>query len=517
MFESDEKLEKAIIEDKARGITDKEIGKKYRVTLRVIEKIITRRKGINISSINKRKRIKYLEPPEFSLQQGSVWSFKQRGNWATHSGEYRGNYSPYIPRNIILRYSNPGELVLDMFCGGGTTAIECKLLGRRCKASDINEKAIELARENLDFNFNPLQFPDLPIKEIFDPELYVKDARDLSWIKDETIDLICTHPPYANIIQYTDNKAADLSFLDIEDFLKEMQKVAAESFRVLKPGRQCALLIGDTRRKRHVVPIGFWLIDVYLKTGFELRELIIKRQHNCKTTGFWYDKSIKNNFLLLAHEYLPVFEKPYGKNKRRKIAEQKSSLNLKKVHVPKKDIARSLETTTVWVFPDDRRDQLLSQNLIKRYASDDGYRKIAINKQLECGESKELRFKKDRCKLIWIDSPALAGGLNFEIGEYLEAVAKVVKQGIDLLETEGFIAIETRDVRYNGKIIPFAKRIIELLKNEPLWLKEIIIVTSENEKPNFNKIENYNRNNSEYLVSEYLQINHSYLLIYEKN
>jgi len=154
-----------------------------------------------------------------------------------------------------------------MFCGGGTTAIECKLLGRRCIASDINEKAIVLARENLDFNINPLRFPENAIKENYEPELYVGDARDLSWIEDESVDLICTHPPYANIIQYTDNEAADLSFLDIEDFLKEMQKVARESFRVLKPGRQCALLIGDTRRRRHVVPLGFWLINVYLKTG----------------------------------------------------------------------------------------------------------------------------------------------------------------------------------------------------------------------------------------------------------
>ena len=51
-------------------------------------------------------------------------------------------------------------------------------------------------------------------------------------------------------------------------------------------------------------------MDVYLNAGFKLRELVIKRQHNCKTTGFWYANSIKYNFLLLAHEYLPIFEKP---------------------------------------------------------------------------------------------------------------------------------------------------------------------------------------------------------------
>ena len=70
----------------------------------------------------------------------------------------------------------------------------------------------------------------------------------------------------------------------MDDFLKEMLKVAQESFRILKPGRQCAILIGDTRKEKHIIPLGFKLIDVYLKAGFKLRELIIKRQYNCKTT-----------------------------------------------------------------------------------------------------------------------------------------------------------------------------------------------------------------------------------------
>ncbi|GAH66106.1 unnamed protein product [marine sediment metagenome] len=124
--------------------------------------------------------------------------------------------------------------------------------------------------------------------QTYEPELSVGDARNLSLLPDNSMDLICAHPPYANIIHYTDSKEGDLSFLDIDDFLKEMSKVARESFRVLKLGRQCAILIGDMRRKKHVIPLGFKLINVYLDAGFKLRELVIKRQHNCKTTGFWY-------------------------------------------------------------------------------------------------------------------------------------------------------------------------------------------------------------------------------------
>jgi DNA modification methylase len=192
---------------------------------------------------------------------------------------------------VIIKYSEPGELVLDYFCGAGTTAVESKLLGRRCIAFDINDKAIELAKENVNFNIDSQQLAFLDDQihpQAYEPELSVDDARNLSFLQDNSIDLICAHPPYANIIHYTDSKEGDLSFLGIDEFLKEMAKVARNSFRVLKPGGQCAILIGDTRRRKHVIPLGFKLINVYLDAGFKLRELVIKRQHNCKTTGFWY-------------------------------------------------------------------------------------------------------------------------------------------------------------------------------------------------------------------------------------
>jgi len=89
-----------------------------------------------------------------------------------------------------------------------------------------------------------------------------------------------------------------------------MKKVAKEFFRVLKPNKFCAILIGDTRRHKHEVPISFRMMQSFLDVGFILKESIIKAQHNTKTAPLWKDMSIKNNFLLLAHEHLFVFRKP---------------------------------------------------------------------------------------------------------------------------------------------------------------------------------------------------------------
>ncbi|MDW7973188.1 MAG: DNA methyltransferase, partial [Thermodesulfovibrio sp.] len=400
------KLEDIIIEEKLKGTPDHEIGKKYGISFKFLEKIITKTQGISVSSLKFHKKIKTFFPKDFKEEKTTVWSFPQRGNWATHSGEYRGNWSPYIPRNVILKYSNPGDLVLDYFCGAGTTAVECKLLGRRCIAFDINEKAIELAKKNLEFKIPPEQLRILDFDkkiEVFEPELFVGDTRDLSFLDDNSVDLICSHPPYANAIHYTTGKEGDLSHYNVEEFLEEMYKVAKESFGVLKPGKKCAILIGDIRRKKHVVPLGFKLIDLYLKAGFKLRELIIKRQHKCKTTGFWYEKSIKHNFLLLAHEYLPVFEKPEKEVQYNFLEENEAFYIQNFPKVLKTKIKKSpdkLETTTVWILPAENFENLLNKNIIDRYSTDGKYFLITF-------DSSYKPFKLKNVSLIFIKNSSL--------------------------------------------------------------------------------------------------------------
>ncbi len=248
-------------------------------------------------------------PKNFKLEGTTVWSFPKRGDWATHKGDFRGNWAPQVARNLILRYSKPGELVLDQMCGSGTTLIECKLLGRNAIGVDININCIMLTRDRLNFLYKPID-PRYP--ENITIKTYVGDARNLDKIEDETIDLIATHPPYANIIPYSKERLeGDLSFVySIDEYVNEMRKVAEESYRVLKPGRYCAILVGDTRRNKHYVPIAFRVMQAFLDVGFILKEDIIKHQWRCEATPFWLEKSIKYNFLLLMHEHLFVFRKP---------------------------------------------------------------------------------------------------------------------------------------------------------------------------------------------------------------
>ncbi|HMB46232.1 MAG TPA: DNA methyltransferase [Candidatus Methanoperedens sp.] len=63
---------------------------------------------------------------------------------------------PLHPRNLILRYTAPKDLVLDQMVGSGSTLVECKLPGRRAVGVDINPDAVMVARNRLDFSYATL-------------------------------------------------------------------------------------------------------------------------------------------------------------------------------------------------------------------------------------------------------------------------------------------------------------------------------------------------------------------------
>ncbi len=244
-----------------------------------------------------------LGPEDYLGEDSTVWSFPCRGGWATHKGDYPGNWSPYVPRNLISRFSSRGELVLDSMMGSGTTLVECRLLDRRAVGVDINRDAVMVAHDRLNFSTaNSFGARSL---------LYRGDARNLDALRDNSVDLVATHPPYAGIIRYGEGVVqGDLSdSASIADYLCAMRLVASECCRVLKRGRYCAILVGDTRVHAHYVPIAFMVMTRFLDAGFILKEDIIKVQHNTSSNrGRWAGP--RRDFYKIAHEHLFVFRKP---------------------------------------------------------------------------------------------------------------------------------------------------------------------------------------------------------------
>ena len=136
-------------------------------------------------------------------------------------------------------------------------------------------------------------------------KLFHGDARDISFLSDESIHLVVTSPPYWNLKQYNDNKNQLGHIVDYEQFLEELTKVWKECFRVLVPGGRLVCVVGDvclSRKKygRHVVmPLHADICVACRKIGFDNLNPII-----------WYKISnanyeIKNGSKFLGKPYEP--------------------------------------------------------------------------------------------------------------------------------------------------------------------------------------------------------------------
>ncbi len=263
--------------------------------------------------------VKRLVPVDEELTDISttVWSFPTRGSWATHRGDYRGNWAPQMARALIEMYTEPGDLVLDPMVGSGTTCIEARLLGRNCIGVDISYGAAILS-------LHRLYWLEWAAEERFKGSLvsaniarswskiYYGDARGLSLLNNNSVDLVATHPPYWKIIGYgEDCVEGDLSCSkSLEEYLELMDQIAREIYRVLKPGGYLGILIGDTRIHKHYVPISHHVLQILLRRGFILREEVVKIQHKMKTTREIWGKLRNRDFLLIYHEKLYILRKP---------------------------------------------------------------------------------------------------------------------------------------------------------------------------------------------------------------
>ncbi|KAK5805659.1 hypothetical protein F5H01DRAFT_75159 [Linnemannia elongata] len=229
--------------------------------------------------------------------------------WATHSGtDYHGTWLPQTVRRALTKFTNPNDKILSNFLGRGTDAIECFLLGRCCTAVDINPAAVTLSIRNCSFAIPQ----DGSIKAEHRPTILQGDSRRLTGplFESETFDHVLSHPPYKDCVAYSTHIDGDLSrFGNALEFQREMRSVVRETYRLLKMGRRCTLGIGDNREHCFYIPVSFQLIRQYINEGFELEELIVKRQRYCAMFGLGTYLCVQFDFLCFTHEFIATLRK----------------------------------------------------------------------------------------------------------------------------------------------------------------------------------------------------------------
>ncbi len=258
-----------------------------------------------INDINLRRWKEYDE-----VITDSLWVLERRDNSGAHVAEYWGNFIPQIPHQMMVRYTKKGDWVLDAFAGSGTTLIECRRLGRNGIGIELNPKVAQRARELVEQEQN---------KGNVTTDIAVGDNRTIdikSVLARHTIDhvqLLIMHPPYHDIIKFSED-ANDLSNAKTtQDFLSMFGQSVENATPYLEKGRYFALVIGDKYSKGEWIPLGFLCMNEVLKRGYSLKAIIVKNFEETRgkrnQQELWRYRALVGGFYIFKHEYVFVFKK----------------------------------------------------------------------------------------------------------------------------------------------------------------------------------------------------------------
>lgn len=247
----------------------------------------------------------------------SLWVIGARDKSGAHTGYYHGNFIPQIPNQLMRRYTKKGDVVLDAFLGSGTTLIESRRLGRSGIGVELIPEVAETAKKNIgrqlpldDATFTEILVGDSTTKEMQEKIISTLDRRGR-----RNVHLIILHPPYHNIIKFSDRKEDLCNAATVEEFVKKFGDVVENLTDLLEKGHYSAVVIGDKYTGGEWVPLGFYLMQEALKRGkgLKLKSILVKNMVNNRAKlnqeHLWRYRALVGGFYIFKHEYILVFKK----------------------------------------------------------------------------------------------------------------------------------------------------------------------------------------------------------------
>ena len=250
---------------------------------------------------------------ETDLNVDSLWIINERDKTGKHANVYHGNFIPQIPNQLIRRYSNEGDTILELFSGGGTTLFECERLGRNYVGFDINKQIISYVRGKMS-DCKDIKYTICDC-DVTDDNAFKEASEDA--FREHGIqkaDFLIAHPPYLDIVKFTQDKR-DLSHIaDLGIFLDKFVQAMRNGLSLLAKNKYFAVVGGDVYKNSEVVPLAFHMMNV-IKGNFNVRMkgIIVKNIEGNKgklgTQDIWKYRALKSDYFLFKHEYIFVFKK----------------------------------------------------------------------------------------------------------------------------------------------------------------------------------------------------------------
>ena len=206
------------------------------------------------------------------IETDSLWVIDKRDNSGAHSGHYHGNFVPQIPHQLFSRYTKKGDWILGRFMGSGTSLIEAQRMGRNSIGIELQYDVAKEAHDRIVTEKN----------NAVKAKIVVSDSQNCDISKvllTEGIDkvqFVIMHPPYWDIIKFSENPRDLSNCSSITEFLNSFGKVVDNTINVLEKNRYCAVVIGDKYANSQVVPLGFYCMNLMMEKGLLLKAILVK-------------------------------------------------------------------------------------------------------------------------------------------------------------------------------------------------------------------------------------------------
>ncbi len=244
----------------------------------------------------------------------SLWLIGSRDRTGGHKLDYHGNFIPQIATQVYVRYTKEDDVVLDLFLGSGTSAIEAVRMNRRLVGVELKLDLVEQVRAKI-----PAPLLDDRIRilqgDSASQETAGRVREALMEMNVERAQLLLLHPPYHSIIRFSDDPADLSNAPSLETFLDLFETVARNGFDLLEPGRFAALVIGDEYSKGELIPLGFYCLERMQRAGFRSKGIVIKNitgneRGKGRNSNLWRYRALAGGYYIFKHEYVILFQKP---------------------------------------------------------------------------------------------------------------------------------------------------------------------------------------------------------------
>lgn len=250
---------------------------------------------------------------EIDYNIDSLWIIGPRAKGGKRDNSFHGNFVPQIPDNLIRRYTEEGDVVLEPFCGSGTTLYECERLKRNYIGFDIDKNILDYVKSKME-DCTDIRYYLNNCDSTNSEQTSCLIKSQLKELGKQRVDFVLSHPPYWDIIKFTDSPADLSNTQSLKDFVDKFVLTTINAVEYLRSGKHFAVVMGDVYKDGEVIPLGFLLMSsIKASIKCKLKGIIVKdmvgNRAKMGLEALWRFRTLKSDTFLFKHEYIFVFKK----------------------------------------------------------------------------------------------------------------------------------------------------------------------------------------------------------------